>query len=152
MTTIYYSIIERDTGIMEFGRSNYIDHTDRPLHESLAYVPLNDLLVRALVSTDPEDHHDIQAIDFKQTRWDFSTSSWVVVWDTIPIEQATVNPLAEKLRLRQEIVEKATRKANMPDVSIKYKAVLDAFIEEVSNISITAENSKDVVVPTEIPK
>ena len=152
MTTIYYSIIERATGIMEFGRSNFIDHTERPLHESLAYVPLNDLLVRALVSTDPEDHHDIQAIDFKQTHWDFSTSSWVVVWDTIPPEQAPVDPLAEKLKLRQELVDNATRKASMPDISIKFKAVLDAFIAEVSSISITAENVKDVVLPVEIPK
>lgn len=152
MTTLYYSIIERATGIMEFGRSNYIDHTDRPLHESLAYVPLNDLLVRALVSVNPEDHHDIQAIDFAQTHWDFSTSTWVVVWDIIPPEQAPVNPLTEKLRLRQALVDAATRKASMPDVSIKFKAVLDAFIAEVSSISITAENVKDVVLPVEIPK
>lgn len=152
MTTIYYSIIERTTGIMEFGRSNFIDHTDRPLHSSLAYVPLNDLLVRALVSTDLADHEDIQAIDFTKTHWDFSTSSWVVVWDVIPPEQAPVDPLDVKLKQRQALVDAATKKANMPDVSIKFKAVLDAFIAEVSSISITAENVKDVVLPVEIPK
>lgn len=152
MTTIYYSIIERATGIMEFGRSNFIDHTDRPLAGSLMYVPLNDLLVKALVSVDPEDHHDLQPIDFSQTHWDFLTSSWVIVWDTIPVDHVVVDPLAEALRLRQELINTATRKASMPDISVKFKAVLDAFIAEVSSISITAENVKDVVLPAEIPK
>lgn len=153
MTTIYYSIVERATGRMEFCRSNFIDHNERPLHESLAYAPLNDLLVRALVSTDPEDHHDLQSIDFTQTHWDFSTSSWVVVWDTfLPPEQTPVDPLNEALKQRQSLVDAATRKARMPDISVKFKAVLDAFIAELSSISITAENVKDVVLPTEIPK
>ena len=122
MTTIYYSIVERATGVMELGRSNVIDHTDRALAGSLAYAPLNDLLVKALVSVNPEDHADLQPIDFKQTHWDFATNSWVIVWDVIP------------------------------DVSIKFKTVLDAFIAEVSSISITAENVRDVVLPVEIPK
>lgn len=152
MTTIYYSIIERATGIMEFGRSNFVDHTERPLHESLAYVPLNDLLVRALVSTDPNDHNDIQTIDFTQTRWDFPTSSWVIVLDTIPDYHGQVDPVEEKLKQRQALINAATKKAAMPDISIKFKAVLDAFIADVSSISITAENVRDVILPIEIPK
>ena len=129
-----------------------IDHTDRPLSGSLAYAPLNDLLVRALVSVDPEDHHDLQPIDFKQTHWDFSTSSWVVVWDTIPADHASVDQLNTKLTQRQALIDAATKKAKMPDISPKFKAVVDAFIAEVSSINITAENVKDVVLPAEIPK
>ena len=137
---------------MELGRSNVIDHTDRPLAGSLAYAPLNDLLVKALVSVNPEDHADLQPIDFKQTHWDFATNSWVIVWDVIPVDHVQVDPVAEALRLRQELIDAATRKASMPDVSIKFKTVLDAFIAEVSSISITAENVRDVVLPIEIPK
>lgn len=138
MTTIYYSIIEKETGRMEFGRSNYIEHTERPLHESLAYVPLNNELYRLLVSTNVEDHTDLRAVDFTKTHWDFKTNSWVIVYQEIA--HPAVDPLEEALKQQQELVRLANIKLSIPDVSSKYKEKLEKFISDVNSIKITKDN------------
>lgn len=127
---------------MEFGRSNYIDHTERPLHESLAYVPLNSELCKALVSTDPEDHKDLRPINFKKTRWDFASSAWVIEYEEVTDPE--VDPLEEVLKIKQDLINKANLKLAMPDISDKYKTTLENFVAEIVAIEVTKDNILEI--------
>jgi hypothetical protein len=144
---MYYAIVEKETGIMQYGHSNYIDHQDRPLHESLAYVPLSDELVKLLISDDPEDHLDLTPVDFTVSYWDFKKSKWVLIDSTI---LDAPDPILHCISLRQQLVNDATRKLNIPDIPDKVKKKLTDYIDEISAVSVTADTVQSIVWP-EVP-
>lgn len=138
MTTIYYSIVERATGRMELGRSNYIDHTERPLHSSLAYAPLNNELTRLLVPDELADHSDLLPVDFTTSYWDFANTRWVLFYDAPNVPP--VDPVEEALKIKQRLLDQAQQKLAMPDISTKLRQTVEDFIAQVNSIDITAEN------------
>lgn len=123
---------------MEFGRSNYIDHTERPLHESLAYAPLNDELTRALVPDDLADHDDLLPIDFTTSYWDFKNARWVLFYDGPILPEA--DPLAEVAKRKEERLRYAQNKLSMEDLSPKFRETIEAYIEKINAIELTEDN------------
>ncbi len=148
MSNIYYAIVERATGRMELGRSNYIDHTERPIHNSLAYAPLNDELVRLLVPDDLADHSDLLPVDFTTSYWDFANTRWVLFYDAPNVP--SVDPVEEALKLKQTVLEQAQQRLAMDDISPKFRQTVEDFIAQVNSINITAENVLEAAA--ELPK
>ena len=148
---IYYAIVEKSTGVMEFGRSNFIEHTERPLHQSLAYAPLNDELVRALVPDDLADHDDLMPIDFTTSYWDFKNTRWVLFYDVPNKEE--VDPFEEAIKIKQRVLREAAKKLAMPDISPKYKQKIEEFVDLVNSIDVTPENVLETaaLLPNELP-
>ncbi len=143
-TKIYYAIVERETGKMEFGRSNYIDHTERPLHESLAYAPLNDELTRLLVPDDLVDHDDLMPVDFHTTYWDFQNTRWVIFYDAPNKPQ--VDPVAQAIARKQYLLNYAQKKLAMEDISPKFKTAIEEFIDQINAVNITEENVQETAM------
>lgn len=151
MSNIYYAIVERATGKMEFGRSNYTEHTERPLHSSLAYAPLNDELTRLLVPDDLADHSDLLPVDFQTSYWDFGNARWVLFYDAPNVDP--VDPVEEALKIKQSVLAKAQQKLAMPDISPAFRQTVEEFISQVNSINITAENVLETAaaLPQDLP-
>ena len=126
---------------MEFGRSNYIDHTERPLHESLAYAPLNDELIRALVPDDLADHDDLMPIDFNTSYWDFKNARWVLFYDGP--NKPEVDPLEEATKLKESRLAYAQKKLAMEDLSPKFRATIEEYVAKISAIELTEQDLPD---------
>lgn len=142
---MYYAIIEKDTGIMQGGVSNVTDHTDRPLHDSLAYAVLNDLLVDLLVGEAESLDGDSHPVDYTKTYYDSSTESWVIILEeNVP----RTDPLEKALTDRQTLIDAANTKLLIPDLSASARLVLTNYIAELNSINITVETVRDVRLPT----
>jgi uncharacterized protein YheU (UPF0270 family) len=144
---MYYSIVEKATGIMHEGWSNYIhvDDADRPLHESLAYVPLNELLTKLLTTDGTDIGDELHPIDYKQTHYDFNTSQWVIIYqDDVP---EAVDPVATAQELKDQHIAEVNAKLSIPDLSTSARTKLEAHLTELTSIAITAETVKTVVFP-----
>ena len=144
---MYYSIVEKATGIMHEGWSNYIhvDEMDRPLHQSLAYVPLNDLLTK-LLTTDCSDLGDeLHPVDYRQTHYDFNTEQWVIIYqDDVP---EPVDPVAVAQDLKNQHIAAVNIKLNIPDLSTSARNKLEAHLAALTAIEVTAETAKDIQWP-----
>ena len=141
---MYYAIIEKSTGIMQGGASNFTDHTDRPLHESLAYAPLNELLVDLLVGEAESLDGDSHPVDYTKTYYNSSTDSWVIILqEDIP----QTDPLEKALADRQERIDEANVKLSIPDISASARSVIENYIAELTSINITAETVRDTRLP-----
>ena len=144
---MYYSIVEKATGIMEDGFSNYIhtDDTDRPLHTSLAYVPLNDLL-RILLTTDGTELGDeLHPVDYTKTHYDFDTNQWVIIYRDDVLE--AVDPVAVAQSLKDQQIAEVNSKLSITDLSTSARNKLEAHLAELTAIEVTAETAKNIQWP-----
>lgn len=138
---MYYAIIEKETGIMQNAASNYTDHLDRPLADSLMYVPLNELLTIVLTTDGSELEESLAPIDYTQTRYDFNTNDWVIVYqDNVP---EAVDPLQVAEDLKASKLRIANLKLQIPDLSSSARAKLETFITELTNLEINSETAKN---------
>ena len=130
------------------GVSNFASHLERPIADTLAYVPLNNLLTRALTSDNPADHEDIPGpIDFHQTHWDFDSTAWVVVY-VDNIDQPH-DPLTVGQELKTAKIAEVTRKLQMSDLSNSARNKLETYLTALNNIEVTVETVRDIVWPTQ---
>lgn len=141
--TTYYSIVDKSTGKMHEGHSNYIDHQERDLAPDLAYAELNNELVRLLVSTDPEDHEGLRPVDFKETTYDFLTNTWNIVYlepghQMLPHQE---DPVENQENIRQQLIGKVRVYLDIPDISPKFREKLEQYITDIEAIELTEANA-----------
>jgi hypothetical protein len=149
----YFAIVEQDTGKVldhEHGASHYIsdhDNNMRPyVEDTHIHVPLNDELIKNLISDDPLDHIDTAPIDWRTTHWDFNTSEWVITYLTPP---PPVDPVEEKLREINGFIAEANVKLAIPDLPSSVRTVFLSYVAELQSLkpTVTAGNCANVIVP-----
>ena len=141
---MFYAIVEKDTGRMEFGRSNFYSMNDlRPINEDeLAVVPLNQELTDLLTHTDHEGL-DLKGVDFEKSYYDFTEGKWILIYQ----ENISVDPVEQKIVERQELINNASIKLRIPDLPDALRLKITKYIEDLENINITSENCRDTVFP-----
>ena len=147
--TTYYSKVNRQSGQMHDGHSNYTDNTDAPIADDELYVELNDELYKLLVSTDPEDHADLRPVDFKQTWYNFATKEWNIVYidpghEMLPPQQ---DALENQENIRQQLIGKARVYLDIPDISSKLRTKLETFVSEIEAIELTEATAPTIRWP-----
>lgn len=142
--TQYYARVEKDTGLMAHGHTNYTDEPDYPVNEDeLALVPLSDEIAKMLVSQDPADHEGLQTADWTKTRYDFSTESWVMVYQTVEI----IDHAANKEDERQDRLSEANRLLKIVDLPNALKKQINDYIIQLQSIKIDPNNPRDTIFP-----
>lgn len=143
MTTQYFSIVNRTTGIMIDGVSNYTDHTDRPLTADYMYVPLSEFLTHLLIGDGEALGEENHPVDFTTSHYDFSTSEWVINYLEVEVQDPVENAVAKQ----QEMIAEAQRKLNIPDLSSSARGKLTTYLSELNSLVITKQTARDIQWP-----
>ena len=143
---MWYPIVEKETGVMIGGVSNFTDHLNRPIPDSLAYVPLNDLLIKLLTTDGSDLGEELHVVDYTQTAYDFAQGKWNIVYHD---PEPQVDPFQVAEKLKETKIAEATRKLALPDLSTSAKEKLQAYIDQLTALVIDSTTAKN---DTEWPK
>ena len=140
---MYYSIVEKNTGRMQNGASNYMSDADlRPINEDeLAIVPLNEELVLFLTT----EHDDSRSIDFEKTVFNFETNTWNIIY----AQAVSLNPVETKTAEINAALEEAFIKLKIVDLPEPLRTVLNKYVSDLTNLklALTESNCRDTIVP-----
>lgn len=144
---MYYSIVYKDSGAMLDNIPNIREDQDRPLHESLIYVPANDFLIKLLVSLDPKDHINDKPVNWINSRWDFNSNGWIIEYEEPPL---AVDPVQTQIDLRDKLLKEANKKMLIADLPEQLTVLLQNYITELESTDVTEETASTIVWP-ELP-
>lgn len=112
------------------------DDTSRPINqEELAYVPITPEMENALTT------HD-KVIDLNNTV--FANS----VWQAVLVEPEKPNFLLNRQRDKAAFLKEANKKLLVPDASVTFKALVNAYIAELNAITPTSDEIQAITWPT----
>lgn len=112
------------------------DDTSRPINqEELAYVPITPEMEDALTT------HD-KVIDYENTVFQNGA------WQAILIEPEKHDILSNRQRDKAAFLKEANKKLRIPDASVTFKALVNAYIAELNAITPTSEEIQAITWPT----
>lgn len=140
----YYAIVEKDTGYMQDKITNFYPEGEvRPINEDeLAVVLLNQELVDLLTLTD-HNGLDLKPVDFTKSYFDFTTSTWQLVYITLD----QVDTVAEKNKEKQQLLNEANAKLRIIDLPDSLKILVTTYISELSGVEVTVDTASTTVFP-----
>ena len=116
------------------------------MEDSHIHVPLNDELIKLLVSDDPLDHIDAKPVDWRTTHWDFNTNQWVITYLTMP---APTDPFQDKLAEINNFIALVNTKLQIPDLPSSMVTTLNNYVAQLQALipTVTVNNCASIIVP-----
>lgn len=135
---MYYALVEKATGKFHGGVNKLTDR-DYPKDDSLEIVPLNREITTVLtVGPSPTDT-DSKPINWKETKYNFETGDWDMVYDTV----IQFDPVVQLEKQRTQFLAEARRLLSIPDLSANARAKVQAYIDDMESMVINNETKAE---------